>query len=83
MIHFSLTTHISPLPSQRIIYTHALSPSDWMPVLCLFHLILLVRLSLPDIDVLEGSFDDIWPNLVTLGLLAGRAGMALGIIQAY
>ena len=56
-----------------------------MPVLCLFHLILLVRLSLPDIDVLEGSFDDIWPNLVTLILLAGcgRAGMALGIIQAY
>ena len=49
----------------------------------LSHLILLVLLSLPDIDVLEGSFDDIWPNLVTLGLLAGRAGMAVGIIQAY
>ena len=59
------------------------APTDWLPVLCLFHLILLVRLSLPDIDVLEGSFDDIWPNLVTLILLAARAGMALGIIQAY
>ena len=64
---------------------HPCPPPDWKKVLCLFHLILLVRLSLPDIDVLEGSFDDIWPNLVTLILLAGRgrARMALGIIQAY
>ena len=54
-----------------------------MLVLSLVHLVLLVVLAGPDIDVLEGSFDDIWPNLVTLILLAARAGMALGIIQAY
>ena len=36
-----------------------------------------------DIDVLEGSFDDIWPNLVSLILVSALAGVAGGIIQAY
>ena len=47
------------------------------------HLVFLVVLSGSDIDVLEGSFHDIWPNLVSLILRSAWGGVAGWIIQAY